>query len=320
MGAGGLLSPGGKEGCLSILTYHRVLPERDPLQPPEHIDASCFDKQMAAVRSYFNVLPLPESLDMLAQDRLPKRALSITFDDGYDDNHSVALPILQKHGLTATFFICTGYLGNGLMFNDLITEAIRVARGPDLDLSWLGLGQRSLADTMQRHALIRELIKFAKYLPKEQRQEACDRLWEICAQGKPRPTLMMNPQQVKSLTDSRMSIGGHTHTHPILSKVPLADAEQEIILNRDALSSITGKSPTLFAYPNGRPVTDYGIEHKNLVKKSGYQAAFSTAWGVATRKQDIYQLPRFAPWNVSATRLALQLLKNAHKGRHPTVA
>lgn len=320
MGAGGLLSPGGKGGCLSILTYHRVLPERDPLQPPEHIDATCFHGQMAAIKSCFNVLPLQESLEMLAQDRLPSRALSITFDDGYDDNHSVALPILKKHGLTATFFICTGYLGNGLMFNDLITEAVRVARGPDLDLSWLGLGQRSVADMSSRHALVRELIKFAKYLPREQRQEACDRLWSTAAEGRLRPTLMMNHQQVKSLTDNCMCIGGHTHTHPILSKVSMQDAETEILVNRDTLRDITGHQPLLFAYPNGRPVTDYGLEHANLVKKSGYRAAFSTAWGVASRGIDTFQLPRFAPSNVSPTRLVLQLLKNARGGRHPTVA
>ncbi|WP_329695276.1 polysaccharide deacetylase family protein [Aquabacterium sp.] len=320
IGAGGFLSPGGASGCLTVLTYHRVLPQADPLQPPDQIDAASFDGHMTAARSCFNVLPLPDALDMLEQGKLPRRALSITFDDGYEDNHSVALPILRRHRLPATFFICTGYLGNGLMFNDVVTEAIRRAQGPHLDLSWLGLGMRPVSNIAEKQGLSKELVQFVKYLPLAQRQATCDRLWEACAGQNARPPLMMVPEQVKDLAAHGMAIGGHTHTHPILTKIGLDEAREDIVRNRQALRDITGSTPSLFAYPNGRPNTDYTREHRDLVKEAGYRAAVSTAWGVATRESDIFQLPRFAPWNVSPTRLTLQLLKNAHKGRQAVSA
>lgn len=320
IGAGALLSPGGASGCLTVLTYHRILPKADALQPADQVDAACFDGHMSAARNCFNVLPLPDALDMLEQGKLPRRALSITFDDGYEDNHSVALPILRRHGLPATFFVCTGYLGNGLMFNDLITEAVRRAPSAHLDLSWLGLGLRPVSNMSEKQGLSKELVQFVKYLPAAQRQETCDRLWEICAGQNARPPLMMVPEQVRDLASLGMTIGGHTHTHPILSKIGLDEARSDIERNKLALQDITGKTPALFAYPNGRPNTDYLKAHRDLVKASGYRAAFSTAWGVATRETDIFQLPRFAPWNVTPTRLTLQLLKNAHKGRHAVSA
>lgn len=320
IGAGGLLSPGGASGCLTVLTYHRVLRQIDPLQPPEQIDAACFDGHMRAARACFNVLPLPEALDMLEQGRLPDRALSITFDDGYEDNHSVALPILKRHGLPATFFICTGYLGNGLMFNDIVTEAVRRVTGPHLDLNWLGLGQRPVGSLADKQGASKELIQFAKYLPAQQREETCSRLWDICAGQTPRPALMMVPDQVQELAKLGMTIGGHTHTHPILTKISLEEARRDVLANKEALQDITGLKPSLFAYPNGRPNTDYQRAHKDLIQECGYRAAFSTARGIATRENDVFQLPRFAPWNVSSTRFTLQLLKNAHKGRHAITA
>src|ERR1044071_7430526 len=80
------------------------------------------------------------------QIRLPKRALSITFDDGYADNYNVAAPILLRLGLAATFFVATGFLDGGCMFNDVVIEALRCAGGAELDLDDLGLGRHPLGD------------------------------------------------------------------------------------------------------------------------------------------------------------------------------
>jgi hypothetical protein len=114
----------GADAKLSILIYHRVLPVPDPLFPTETTVES-FDAQLGLLKSLFNVLPLPEAVARLKAGTLPARAASITFDDGYADNFTRALPILQKHGLHATFFIATAYLDGGRMFNDTVIESIR---------------------------------------------------------------------------------------------------------------------------------------------------------------------------------------------------
>ena len=98
--------------CLSVLAYHRVLDESDPLLPGEP-SAEEFEARMRWLGDNFNVLPLAEAIRALRDNRLPKRALSITFDDGYADNYRNALPILRRLNLPATFFIASGFLDGG---------------------------------------------------------------------------------------------------------------------------------------------------------------------------------------------------------------
>ena len=80
---------------LSVLAYHRVLAERDPLLPGEP-DAAEFEHRMRWVKANFAVLPLGEAVRELRERRLPRRSLSITFDDGYADNFTNAAPLLRR--------------------------------------------------------------------------------------------------------------------------------------------------------------------------------------------------------------------------------
>ena len=134
-----LLSLTGLNSRLSILMYHRVLAQPDPLFPGEG-NTETFNQEMSWLAACFRIMPLHEAVQKLHQDKLPPRAACITFDDGYADNAEIALPILQKHGIFATFFISTGFLDGGRMWNDTIIELVRQAAEPMLNLSKMGLG------------------------------------------------------------------------------------------------------------------------------------------------------------------------------------
>lgn len=140
-----VVAPGGTRG-LSILVYHRVLPQADPLFP-SIVDAERFSLQLELLRRCFNVLPLPEALARLRNGSLPPRAACITFDDGYADNEAVALPLLRQHGLHATFFIASGFLDGGRMWNDTVIEAVRLSTYRSwtaTSLDWAGWCSRRL--------------------------------------------------------------------------------------------------------------------------------------------------------------------------------
>lgn len=107
-----------------------------------------------------------------------------------------------------------------------------------------------------------------------------------------------------------MGIGAHTITHPILQRVGLDEARREIAGGRDVLEAITGSRVALFAYPNGKPGTDYADAHVEMVRSLGFDAAFSTAWGAATRGCDRHQLPRFTPWDRTEARASLRFVRN----------
>lgn len=293
---------------LSILIFHRVHRSTDPLFPGEP-DAVRFERTLRWVRGCFHVMPLADAIAALRRDALPAGALAITFDDGYADNATVALPVLAQLGLPATFFVATGFLDGGRMFNDTIIEAVRAHRGETLDLDALGLRRHSTADADARRRAAEAVIRQVKHLPPRARDEA---VAAVAARvGQPLPDdLMMTSAQVRALADAGMEIGGHTSSHPILTRSTPADAEREIADGRDRLAAIVGRRITHFAYPNGKPNDDYDASHVALVRRLGFDAAVCTAWGAAGAGSDCFQLPRFTPWDANPLKFCLRLLRN----------
>jgi len=305
------LSPAGANGHLSVFIFHRVLPQLDPLFPSE-VDAIRFDRIMGWVKNWFNVLPLDEAARMLKASTLPARAAAITFDDGYEDNFSVALPILKRHGLTSTFFIATGFLDGGRMWNDTVIESIRGCPLNILDLTAHRLGVHEIASAEQRRIAISAIIRQIKYLPDRQRDDLTEKL-SAAAQVRPPANLMMTSGQVREMRRAGMQIGAHTVTHPILAKLELAAARQEMADSKDFLETLLGERVGLFAYPNGKLGVDYLPEHPGLVSDLDFDAAVSTNWGAANHKTDQFQIPRFTPWDRSHLRFGTRLIGNLLK-------
>ena len=303
-------SPARRHARLSVLIFHRVLPQPDPLFPHE-VDAGTFDMLCGWVRRWFNVLPLDEAVRRLREGTLPARAAALSFDDGYADNHDVALPLLRQHGLPCTFFVSTGFLDGGRMWNDTIIESFRRTRCEQADVDDLlpGVGSLRCDTVAERRGAIDAVIGAAKYLEPAWRLQVVEKLAARLAVELP-TDLMMSSDQVRAMRSAGMQVGAHTVTHPILARLDAAQARREIVDGRDQLQSILREPVRLFAYPNGRPGEDYRAETVELVRDAGFDAAFSTAWGVATRQSDPMQLPRFTPWDRSPLRFALRMLHN----------
>jgi peptidoglycan/xylan/chitin deacetylase (PgdA/CDA1 family) len=299
------LGPGGRG--LLILIYHRVLETPDPLRR-RTVHAAEFASQMDLLAQCFNVLPLPEALVRLQSRSLPSRAVSVTFDDGYADNLLVALPIMRARGVHATVFIATGYLDGGIMFNDVITEAIRAAPAR-FDLSDFGLRVLDLVDHEARRKAISRLVGELKYRPANERRALATEIFERTGVARP-PQLMLTTPQVRKLRDAGVEIGAHTATHPILSRLGPAEARDDIAQGKTVLEGILGQPVRLFAYPNGRPGEDYDARHVAMVRELGFTAALSTSWGAAHADSDRFQLPRVAPWDASAHRYAARLVRS----------
>lgn len=293
---------------LAILMYHRVLPAPEPLRPWD-VDARAFDWQIRTLTRWFKVLPLREAAQRLRDGTLPARAVSITFDDGYADNLTIAAPILQKYGAHATFFIATGYLDGGRMWNDTVIEALARARGARLDLNAAGLGQFDIASTEARLDSLKKILAQLKYLEPAERVRRADAI--AAAVGQPLPdTLMMTSAQLRELHASGMEIGAHTVSHPILARVDEATARREILDSRDRLRALLNADIPTFAYPNGRPDTDYRKAHVEIVREAGFEVAVSTAWGAARRDMDVHQLARIAPWDATPMRFGLRVVRS----------
>jgi peptidoglycan/xylan/chitin deacetylase (PgdA/CDA1 family) len=301
---------------LSILIYHRVLARPDPLFPGE-VDAALFERQLRLVKRFYAPLPLAEAVQRLQDGSLPARAACITFDDGYADNAQVALPLLRRHGLHATFFIATDYLDGGQMWNDTVIEAVRQAPGPQLDLREHGLDCLPVASLAQRQAAIAALLGRLKYLPFDRRQQLALQIRRQ-AGATAGPPAMLSTAQLHQLQAAGMGLGAHTASHPILSTLPDHAAQRDIADGKRQLESVIQAPVTLFAYPNGKAGRDYGAPHVAMVRSLGFQAAVATDWGVARPGAglDLLQLPRFTPWDRGRLAFLWRLRQNRRQA-HP---
>jgi len=301
---------------LLVLIYHRVLPARDPLLPDEP-DAAGFAAQLDVIGSLFNVLPLAEAVRKLRAGQLPARAVCITFDDGYANNCEVALPILKSRGMPATVFVAPGFLSGGRMFNDTVIEALRRAPA-ELDLTRDGFGRYELPDAAARVHAITAILPVLKYLPQAERIRRATMIAERVGADLP-DDLMMTEEQVRRLHRGGITIGAHTVNHPILANVDDATARREIVESKARLEQMIGAPVTSFAYPNGGPARDYTGRDVVLAREAGFEVAVSTAWGAATAAADPLQLPRIAPWDRTALRFGVRMVRTQLERQPATV-
>lgn len=303
--AGNFASASRKRSLL-VLIYHRVVPEADPLLPDEP-DAAGFAAQMDTVARSFNVLPLVDGVRRLYSGRLPRRAVCVTFDDGYANNFDVALPILKMHGIPATVFVAPAFLSGGRMFNDTVIEALRRAPA-ELDLEDIGFGRLTLPDAASRVQAIAKILPTLKYRPQHERLALSETIAERVGVALP-SDLMMTEDQVRRLHENGIEVGAHTMTHPILTNLEEPMARREIVDSKARLEAIVGSPVVSFAFPNGRPGRDYQAQHVRLVQAAGFELAVSTAWGAATPTSDLFQIPRIAPWDRTALRFGLRMIR-----------
>lgn len=294
---------------LSILVYHRVLAEVDPMRPGIP-DVAGFNWQMKLIREHFQPLSLDDALQRLEQGILPPRAICVTFDDGYADNLLQALPVLQRWQIPATVYVASGFLDGGRMWNDSVIEAFSACTKPRVSLPQLGFDCLDLSTPAQRLASCYEVIQSIKYLQPDQRLLRVD---EICtALGKPPlpDDLMLTRQQLQQLAAAQVEIGNHTVSHPVLSAVDDDTVVKELQQSSRDLESVIQQPVRHFAYPNGIPGKDFNEHHRQLVKQLGFASAVTTRWGVSGPMTDRWALPRFTPWDQTPQRFAARLIMN----------
>lgn len=290
---GSLFSPSGGRARLAVFCYHQVLSSPDEFRAGEPTSAE-FSQDIELIDDLFTVLPFGEAVARLATNNLPKMAACITFDDGYQNNHSLAAPILEKAGVPATFFIAGGAVDEGVMWNDLVIEAIANSGGVpkiDDDVAFLQMPNSATGKSDIVSALLAQL----KYRPMAERWEIACRLYRENVESEV-PRLMMTREMVKDLSLRGFEIGGHTINHPILKELTEEEARNEIVGCRKWVQSVTDSAPTSFAYPNGRTNVDFDDRHLKIVADAGFGAAASTDWELAKGHTNPYSIPRIGPW------------------------
>ena len=262
---------------LLVLTYHRVVPRTgyaNGRRPPNTLFTDEFDRHMEHIAKRYTVLGGDDLRAIFADGSpVPRYAIAITFDDGYENNFTHALPILERHGLHAMFFLTTGLIGcrDRLIWFDRLDRLLAIVSSMEM---LEAMNQLDPALEISSSAQIRRCFKG---LPHARQTELLDRIEHRFAHRRTLPenaTLygLMSWDQVRAMSSRGMTIGSHTVHHQILAAVPPADAQTEVASSRQRIRSETGQPCWFFAYPNGgrldfRPSDEVSVRNSRLSRR-----------------------------------------------------
>ena len=277
-----------------VLVYHRVgTGGLDPWQLT--IDPQIFAAQMETLASCWSPISLAELVEGFQMQRLPERAVAVTFDDGYADNLEVAAPILLEHSIPATLFVATDLIDSGgpLWWDELAWLLLEPARlPPTLMLSscdgrqWpiprLPADQRWSAETAPspweaepktRLRAFYDVWLALRALDAQTREAALEEIAAWADSPRPRGRVLLTWDQLREF--SRLpgfGLGAHTLTHPALPDCSPEDARAEIAGGADRLREQVGVEVKQFAYPFGA----WNQSIARLVADLGFRAAYTT--------------------------------------------
>ena len=279
-----------------VFLYHRIAsPEHDPFALS--VSASQFQDHLDILRSHCRMVTLDELLDT----RTAKRSIlaSITFDDGYTDNLTTASPILRRAGIPATFFICTGCLGDVRGFWwDRVATAIAAAditaSASELTKEISFTSDLSSPDARRRATLeIAGRLQRMHVLQRDRIVEELETVVLARTSGTRESCPVLDEAGVRELGSQPLAqLGAHTHNHPMLSI--LTPEEQLAEINRGAaiLQEITGIRPRFVAYPYGS-YQDYSEDSCLAARTATLDAAFVNHGAPFDPKRHPYRIPRY---------------------------
>lgn len=282
------------EGTVAIFLFHGVVRERRPgvrNSISKHIALERFEEVLGDLTSR----GAPVSIDAIARGgALPGRAFAVTFDDGFENNASVAAPALEGRGVPAVFYVTTGFVeANASSWIDRIEYALD--RTPEVALE-LPFGTRVCGDDDGKLALLDEIRGYVKARREVDPDEFAADVWRqlgvTAMEPDPELDRKVSWAQVRALHDHELfTVGGHGHTHRILEHLDDGALERELELSLRLLREHLGGPVEHYSYPEGLAhcYSDRVIE---ALRRRGVVCAPTAEPGVNRAGGDPFRLKR----------------------------
>jgi len=260
-----------------VLIYHGVTNgDRDDVLDIErvHMAAAGFRRHLEFIARHYTVVPLRRLADALrGGPALPPYSLALTFDDGYENNYTVAYPLLKEFRMPATFYLTTDFVAaRQPLWVDRLKCVFRAAQVP----SWTDPAGREFPLNVleERAAAYRHANRTMKELPGDERDQALERLEDELLESTqiklPEIFKPLLPTQIREMASSGLiEFGSHSCRHPLLPLIGPDQVARELKESRRIVSELSGAETTSFSYPNG----DFNREIMTAVENAGYTCA-----------------------------------------------
>ncbi len=303
-----------------VLMYHGVngnTAGRDADGDHKHVGEARFRQHLDLLAKHRNVVPLSQLVNALlaGEDCLGK--VAITFDDGYLNNAEAAAPVLKHYGMSATFFLATGFIGvQRWAWTDRVEHVVATARAQTAELR-LGEGAGApatitIGSAQDRVDLMRRIkarLKLLHWREAEQEIEAIAKALQVPSEAPAGKYRFMSWEQARQLLRDGFEVGAHTVNHAILSRVPVDTAREEILGSQSRILAELGSCCATFCYPNGR-ATDFTAAVADICR-GHFDAALSAIIGTA-RAEDRFEIRRIGVEHATTPeRLAARILQGS---------
>ncbi len=279
-----------------VFLYHRVGPQGGDWMLPS-VPLKAFEHQMAYLSTHFTLVALDELAQMLRGGApLPHRLACVTFDDGYKDTCTQAVPVLKKYDIPATAFLSAGIIdARDAFWWDRACYSIMNSTAPTVAV---GDTPHTLPqEKAQRLRAARDIIEQIKGMPFSEtlsNVRGLETQTDACMPREVRDALTVTWDDVKKMHAEGIGIGAHSLTHPSLKHIRATEAEYEIRVAGELIKTRTGITARHFSYPHGHHANvDERIAR--MAMQSGYESAYTIIPGQLDESTDPYRIGRVLP-------------------------
>lgn len=251
-----------------MMVYHGVDAVGSLAYNTRFISAQLFEQQVIYFKKNFHIVSLKDYYEgNLPNDKL---TICLTFDDGYANNFTRVLPILEKHQVPAAFFITAirakGYAYLWTDFYDMLRFSVN-----SLEYN----GETYIKNKLKNFIANESGMPLNQQLRQLSFEEIEDFMRETALKTGLKMTdfpddyhLQLTAEQIKTMAQSpRVTLGSHTYTHADVTVRPLQEVIEEMRFSKEWLENIAQKEIEAFAFPYGV----YTTETVHAAKSVGYR-------------------------------------------------
>ena len=290
----------------AILNYHRILPDNHFLKRNDElvVSVSKFKEQLIFLKKNYNLVSLDNLLNF---EKSKKFNISITFDDGYKNNLTYALPILNEFNVPATIYIITKFFENELNIwwyelRDLIWQNSENIKFMYNEKKY----DFSIKNNSEKLKCYTKLKQIIKKLDKIEQKKFLNAVTKTDSRKQYKDEFLSKEDLKLLSSNSLITIGAHTHNHLSLKNLKRDDCIKEIKISKQILENLVGCKINHFSYPYGTK-DDAGKREFEIVEELGFRSAVTTSTGGISRKR-LFNLPRIhISQNTNEKNLRLKL-------------